>query len=92
MCRQPELARAAVLGDTDPPGTERVKACIQRRPGWDGDRDLEQDIKDFVNTRLSPHQKPRIIEFVDALPMTVTGKIRRKDLRDAERAKHKQEE
>ena len=92
LVKHPAISLAAVIGVPDPLRTERVKAFIQLRPGWDGDRDLEQDIKDFVNTRLSPHQKPRIIEFVDALPMTVTGKIRRKDLRDAERAKHKQEE
>ena len=50
----------------------------------DCQRELEKDILDFVNRRLSPHEKPRLIEFVDQLPMTATGKIKRKDLRDAE--------
>ncbi|MCH8238422.1 MAG: AMP-binding protein, partial [Proteobacteria bacterium] len=92
LVKHPAISLAAVIGVPDPLRTERVKAFIQLRPGWDGDRDLEQDIMDFVNTRLSPHQKPRNIEFVDSLPMTATGKIRRKDLRDAEIAKSGQGE
>ena len=92
LVKHPAVSLAAAIGVPDPLRTERVKAFIQLRPGWDGDRDLEQEIMDFVTTRLSPHQKPRIIEFVDALPMTATGKIRRKDLRDAEIAKRGQGE
>ena len=61
------------------------------RSGNNGDPDLERDIRDFVNRRLSPHEKPRLIEFVDTLPMTATGKIKRKDLRDAEIAKLEKE-
>ena len=71
----------------DPLRTEKIKAFILLRPGQTADAELEKDILDFVNRRLSPHEKPRLIEFVDHLPMTATGKIKRKDLRDAEIAK-----
>ena len=52
-----------------------------------GSPDLEEDIRNFVKTRLSPHEYPRKIEFVSDLPLTATGKIRRKKLRDKEQAK-----
>ena len=71
----------------DPIRTEAVKAFIVLMPGFEGGAATEQDIRDFVKTRLSSHEYPRQIEFVDQLPMTATGKIKRKDLRDAERAK-----
>ena len=91
LVRHPAVALAAAIGIPDPLRTERIKAFIQLRPGNNGDPDLERDIRDFVNRRLSPHEKPRLIEFVDTLPMTATGKIKRKDLRDAEIAKLEKE-
>ncbi|MEE9318248.1 MAG: acyl-CoA synthetase [Rhodospirillales bacterium] len=87
LVKHPAVSLAAAIGIPDPLRTERIKAFIQLRPGHNGDPALEQDIRDFFNRRLSPHEKPRIIEFVDSLPMTATGKIKRKDLRDAEIAK-----
>ena len=60
---------------------------IKLMPGNNGSPDLEEDIRGFVKTRLSPHEYPRLVEFVDDLPLTSTGKIRRKDLRDREVAK-----
>jgi len=89
--RRTQTPLAAAIGIPDPLWTERIKAFIQLRPGNNGDPDLERNIRDFVNRRLSPHEKPRLIEFVDTLPMTATGKIKRKDLRDAEIAKLEKE-
>ena len=81
------MSLAACIGVPDPLRTEKIKAFILLRPGNNGDPDLERDILNFVTRRLSPHEKPRSIEFVDQLPMTATGKIKRKELRDAEIAK-----
>ena len=67
--------------------TEAIKAFIMLKPGHAGDAALEAEIRQFVKTRLSPHEYPRMIEFRDSLPMTATGKIRRKELRDEEIAK-----
>ena len=87
LVRHPAVSLAAAIGVPDQLRTEKIKAFILLRPGHAGDEDLKKDILDFVNRRLSPHEKPRVIEFVDQLPMTATGKIKRKDLRDAEMAK-----
>ena len=80
---------AAVVGVPDPVRTEAVKAFIILMPGETAGPEIEATIRDFVRTRLSSHEYPRLIEFVESLPMTATGKIRRKSLRDAERAKNR---
>ena len=85
--RHPAVSLAAAIGIPDPLRTEKIKAFIQLRPGFQASEDLEREIREFVNRRLSPHEKPRIIDFVDTLPMTATGKIKRKELRDDEIAK-----
>jgi|GEM_PF-5418867 len=64
-------------------------AFIVPSPGVIADANLEDDIREFVKTRLSPHEYPRMIEFRATLPMTAGGKIKRKELRDAEIAKMK---
>ncbi len=87
LCKHPAVELAAVVGVPDPVRTEVVKAFIKLAPERNGSADLEEEIRAFVKTRLSPHEYPRLVEFVDELPMTATGKIRRKELRDAERVK-----
>ena len=89
LTKHPAVSLAAAIGVPDPVRTEQVKAFIVLRPGYDSGEGLEDEIKSFVSTRLSPHESPRQIEFVDELPLTATGKIKRKDLRDAEIAKQK---
>ena len=51
------------------------------KSGVEPSRDTEQDIVNYVKSRLSGHNYPREIAFVDALPMTVTGKVIRKQLK-----------
>lgn len=87
ISKHPAVSLVAVIGVPDPLRTEAVKAFIILREGNNGDPELEGDIRNFVKTRLSPHEYPRHIEFVDDLPMTATGKIKRKVLRDSERDK-----
>ena len=45
------------------------------------------ELRDFVRSRLAKHEVPKMIEFVDSLPMTTTGKIMRRELREREKAK-----
>ena len=61
---------------------EVVKAFIIPRPGIEPTPALAAEIQAFVKTRLSAHEYPREIEFRESLPMTITGKLRRKDLRE----------
>lgn len=84
IMRHPAVLMVAVIGVPDPVRTEVVKAFVQPKPGVAPTDALAAEIQDFVKTRLAAYQYPRAIEFVTELPMTPTGKIRRKDLRDRE--------
>ena len=84
LCKHPAVSLAAAVGIPDAVRTESIKVFIKLAPGHNGSPHLEEDIRGFVKTYLSPHEYPRIIEFVADLPLTATGKIKRKDLRDSE--------
>jgi acyl-CoA synthetase (AMP-forming)/AMP-acid ligase II len=71
----PEIAEAVVLPVQDAQWGELVKAVIVRAPGSELSAD---QVKDYVGTRLASYKKPRIVEFLDHLPMTPTGKVNRK--------------
>jgi len=81
LIKHPDVAMAAVVGVPDAVRTEIVKAFIVLNPDSVPRPQLEKEIKQFVCTRLAAHEYPRQVEFVEALPMTATGKIIRKDLR-----------
>ncbi|WP_417436543.1 AMP-binding protein [Hoeflea sp.] len=78
----PAVALAAVVGKPDPMRTEIVKAYIVVAPGIEPDAELTESVREWVKTRLSAHEYPREIEFVDSLPLTTTGKVIRRILRD----------
>ena len=89
LMRHPAVAMAAAVGVPDPVRTEIVKAFIVLRPGIAASAALEQEVRDFVRGRLSAHEYPRQVAFVEELPMTATGKIRRRELREREIAAQK---
>ncbi len=84
LMKHPAVAMVAVVGSPDEVRTEIVKAFIVPKPEVTPGKDIEEDIKTFVKTRLAAHEYPREIEFVNELPMTATGKIMRKDLKKLE--------
>jgi len=73
---------AAAVGKPDPVRTEIVKAYVVLRPGVDGDERVAASIREWVKTRLSMHEYPREITFVDSLPLTTSGKVIRRFLRE----------
>lgn len=75
---------AAAIGKPDPLRTEIVKAFVVLADGHEPSDALAEDIRTHVRTRLSAHEYPREIEFIDALPLTTTGKVVRRLLRDRE--------
>ncbi len=82
LIRHPAVSLAAVIGKPDPLRTEIVKAFIVLRAGIAPSEALADDIRDFVRQRLSAHEYPREIAFRDSLPLTTTGKVIRRILRD----------
>jgi acetyl-CoA synthetase len=78
----PAVALAAAVGKPDALRTEIVKAFIVLKPGHAPSDRLANEIREFVKTRLSAHEYPREIAFIDALPMTTTGKVIRRLLRE----------
>jgi acetyl-CoA synthetase len=84
LMRHPKVALAAVVGVPDPIRTEIVKAFVVLKAGGMASDALAREIQDFVKARLAAHEYPRTVEFVDSLPMTATGKIRRGELKDRE--------
>ena len=85
LTKHKAVSLAAAIGVPDKVRTEIVKVFITLKSGFDASHELEEEIRGFVKTRLSPHEYPREIEFVESLPVTSTGKIKRNELRDMER-------
>lgn len=81
LLKHSSVATVGVVGKPDPLRTEIVKAYVVLKPGITGDNALAAELQDLVRSRLSKHSYPREIAFIDSLPMTVTGKIIRKDLK-----------
>jgi len=76
------VAEAAVVPKPDRERGNIVKAYIVPSKGAETTDSVKEDIKNYVREELSAHEYPREIEFVDNLPKTVTGKIRRTELQD----------
>jgi acetyl-CoA synthetase len=82
LLRHPAVALAAVVGKPDAMRTEIVKAFIVLKKNHAPSDALAGEIQTFVRTRLSAHEYPREVAFIDDLPMTTTGKVIRRLLRE----------
>jgi acetyl-CoA synthetase len=81
LIRHPAVSLAAVVGKPDPLRTEIVKAFIVLKSGRAPSDALAAEIQAFVKTHLSAHEYPREVAFIEQMPMTTTGKVIRRLLR-----------
>jgi len=84
LIEHPAVQESAVVGSPDPDRGEIVCAYVVLNSGFEAGDALTKELQDFVKTSTAPYKYPRKIVFADELPKTVTGKIRRRDLRDLE--------
>jgi len=82
LIRHPAVALAAAVGKPDALRTEIVKAFIVLKKGYAASDALASEIQGFVKTRLSAHEYPREVAFINDMPMTTTGKVIRRLLRE----------
>ena len=82
LIEHPAVAEAAVVGKDDPERTQLVTAFVICAPGYEGSDTLAKELQEHVKTTTAPYKYPRLVYFVDELPKTVSGKIRRTELRD----------
>ncbi len=85
LVKHPAVANAAVVPSPDETRGNVVKAFIVLTPGSLGDQALIDDLQQHVRKYLAPYEYPREIEFIDKLPMTTTGKVQRRVLRELEK-------
>ncbi|MGH8629368.1 MAG: acyl-CoA synthetase [Burkholderiales bacterium] len=82
LLSHPAVRMAAVVGVPDAQRTEIVKAFIVLKDGFAASEALTAELQDHVRTRLAAHEYPRQVRYLDALPLTTTGKIVRRELRN----------
>jgi long-chain acyl-CoA synthetase len=78
------ILMAATVGypDTERPGSERVKAFVVLKQGYQESEELKQDIIKFVKDKIAPYKVPKLIEFRKELPLTLVGKVVKRSLRE----------
>jgi acetyl-CoA synthetase/medium-chain acyl-CoA synthetase len=84
LLEHPAVMESAVVASPDPDRGSIVKAFVKCRPGAETGDALAQELREHVKRVTAPYKYPREIEFVDELPKTVSGKIRRVELRRLE--------
>lgn len=81
LMEHPSVLECAVTGAPDPIRGTVVKATIVLAKNYSPSEELKKELQDYVKHQTAPYKYPRIVEFVDELPKTISGKIRRVQIR-----------
>ena len=82
LMEHPSVLECAITGVPHPIRGQVVKATIVLAKGYTPSEELKKELQDHVKRQTAPYKYPRIVEFVDELPKTISGKIRRVELRN----------
>jgi 2-aminobenzoate-CoA ligase len=77
LLKHPAVAECGVIGQSDVERGMIVKAFCVLKPGFAGDAAMVKTLQDFVKASIAPYKYPRVVEFLDKLPRTETGKLQR---------------
>ena len=88
LITHPAVVEAAVTGVPDPVRVVAVKATLVLASGYEPSDELTKDIQNHVKTVTAPYKYPRVIEYVDELPKTISGKIKRAEIRERDQEKY----
>ncbi len=84
LVAHPAVVECAVTAAPDPVRGKVVKASIILAKGYEPSDELTKELQDHVKHTTAPYKYPRIVEYVDDLPKTIGGKIKRKMIRNAD--------
>ncbi len=87
LMEHPAVMECAVVGVPDKARGQAIKATVHLADGYEKSKNLEKEIKHFVNKRVSSYKHIQLLEFVDEMPKTISGKIKRTDIRNLDRDK-----
>ena len=88
LMEHPSVLEVAVTGVPDEKRGFVVKATIVLKEGYEGSEELIKELQNYVKTQTAPYKYPRIIEFFKVLPKTISGKIRRTEIRQNDLEKY----
>ena len=87
LLEHPAVVETAITAVPDPVRGQIVKATVVLAEGYEGSKELIKELQDHVKRVTAPYKYPRIIEFVKELPKTISGKIRRVQIRQEDQEK-----
>ena len=91
LIEHPSVVECAITGVPDPIRGQVVKATIMLAAGYQPSEELKKELQNHVKRVTAPYKYPRIIEFVDELPKTISGKIQRVKIRNEDEARARKE-